>query len=85
MDFASVAKQHRTRGQNATIIAVSHQLFRPHVVQDPLGVLTVMTAFHDGEQQLRCIVLGGEVGEKKNLSFFVRVKQAETLSAASLP
>lgn len=26
-----------------------HQLFRPHVVQDPLGVLTVMAALHDGE------------------------------------
>lgn len=39
------------------ITSFPHQLFRPHVVQDPLGVLAVMTALHDGEQQLGCIVL----------------------------
>lgn len=57
----------------------SHQLFRPHIVQDPLSILTVMTAFHDGEQQLRCIVLRVRIGKDKNYSFFIQVKQAENL------
>lgn len=35
----------------------TYQLFWPHIVQDPLCILTVMTTLHDGEQQLGCIVL----------------------------
>lgn len=60
-----------------------HQLFRPHVVQDPLCILTVMTALHDGEQQLGRIVLRVKKsrGRTKNLSSvisFIQGKQKET-------
>lgn len=37
--------------------SITHQLFRPHVVQDPLGVLTVVTALHDGQKQLGGVIL----------------------------
>lgn len=33
------------------------QLFRSHIVKNPLSILAVMAALHDGEKQLRCIVL----------------------------
>lgn len=35
----------------------THQFFGPHVVQDPLRVLTVMTALHDGQKQLGGVIL----------------------------
>jgi ABC-type Zn2+ transport system substrate-binding protein/surface adhesin len=35
----------------------THQLFGPHVVEDPLGVLTVVAALHDGQEQLGGVVL----------------------------
>lgn len=37
----------------------THQLLGPHVVEDPLSVLTVMPALHDGQEQLGSIVLRG--------------------------
>lgn len=43
------------RGQPST-----HQLLGPHVVQYPLGVLAVVSALHDGQEQLGSIVLIGE-------------------------
>lgn len=42
--------------------APTHQLLRPHVVQDPLGVLAVVPALHDGQQQLGGVVLKREEG-----------------------
>lgn len=42
----------------------THQLLGPHVVEDPLSVLTVVPALHDGQEQLGSIVLrGGETME----------------------
>lgn len=37
----------------------THQLLGPHVVEDPLSVLTVVPALHDGQEQLGSIVLRG--------------------------
>ena len=40
----------------------AYQFFGPHVVEDPLGVLTVMATLHDSQQQLGRVVL--EEGKK---------------------
>lgn len=37
--------------------SITHQFFRPHIVQDALRVLTVVTALHDGQKQLGGIIL----------------------------
>lgn len=42
---------------------VTHQLFRLHIVQDSLSILAVVSALHDGEQQLGRIVLRVETQE----------------------
>lgn len=47
--------------------SITHQLFRPHVVQDPLGVLTVVTALHDGQKQLGGVILLNR-GEKVSIT-----------------
>lgn len=36
--------------QCGTLIHI-YQFFRPHVIQDPLCILAVVAAFHDGQQQ----------------------------------
>ena len=37
----------------------THQLFGPHVVEDPLRVLAVMPALHDRQEQFGSVVLKG--------------------------
>lgn len=49
-------------------MVITHKLLGSHVVQDPLGVLTVMAAFHDGQKQLGCIILGEKKKQKNRES-----------------
>lgn len=50
----------------------TNQLFGPHVVQDPLSVLAVVTTLHDGEEQLGGVVLwkSGTSSNNTHLSIF---------------
>lgn len=43
----------------------TYQFLGPHVIEDPLGILTVMPAFHDGQEQLGCVVLIGDTREEE--------------------
>lgn len=53
-------------GATARAQPPTHQLLGPHVVQDPLGVLTVVPALHDGQEQLGSIVLIREAEGGRN-------------------
>lgn len=39
------------------VVQTTYQLFWPHVVQDPFGILTVMAALHNGKKQLGGVIL----------------------------
>lgn len=48
----------------------AHQLFGPHVVQNPLSVLAVMATLHNCKKQLRGIVLGKKLVNEKVADIF---------------
>lgn len=59
--------------------AYAHQLFGPHVVQNPLSVLAVMATLHNCKKQLRGIVLWKKLVNEKVVDIFKNVSCASII------